>query len=328
MPPLLAVAYLEILRGGLEPGKGAALLACVVFSVACVASYGHVINDIFDVEADRRAGKCNHMADATRFQGLTASSTFLCLGFAPALIMPYSIAAIVLLTLNYLWPTLYSFPATRLKERGLAGVICDALGSHLTPTLLVIGLLGVPATSASDWFFLFAVTTWAAVLGVKGILHHQIIDRAGDIQAGTITFATRASTQWTSRFMRAFNLFVEMPASATLAIVVYPWAPLVAYAFIVYCTIEATKYRLGFQFALTSEAWGVRPSLPFTNEAFYVFWLPVAASLQMALDNPLWIWVPALHAVLFHATLTEQANSVRSVLKVAKLPHRLWRRNN
>lgn len=327
IPPLLAVAYLEIARGGTAPETGIPLLACLLFSIVCVASYGHVINDIFDADLDLIAGKRNHMAGANRLQRITTSLTFLFLGFAPALVFPYSTLALVLLGLNYLWPTLYSIPATRLKERGLAGVICDALGSHLTPTLFVIAMLGAPAAAERDLLFPMAIATWATVLGIKGILHHQIVDLANDVQSGTVTFVMRSGTGWTSRFMSAFNLLAEMPVSAALAAVVFPWAPLVAWAFIAYCLIEAVKYRLGFQFALTSEAWSIRSSLPFTNEAFYVFWLPMAASVQLALADPAWIWILMLHAGLFHATLTEQARSIGSIVKVADLPNR-WRRNN
>ena len=49
IPPLVAIVYLEIL--GLDIGglKAISLLVAFLWSVMCVASYGHVINDIFDV---------------------------------------------------------------------------------------------------------------------------------------------------------------------------------------------------------------------------------------------------------------------------------------
>lgn len=36
----------------------------------------------------------------------------------------------------------YSLPPVRLKIRGLAGVLADALGAHLFPDLLVVSLIG------------------------------------------------------------------------------------------------------------------------------------------------------------------------------------------
>src|SRR5258708_38908653 len=63
IPPLLAVAYLEILRFGVAPHDAGRLLASGLLSIFCVAIYGHVVNDIFDVEADRLANKVNRLAD-------------------------------------------------------------------------------------------------------------------------------------------------------------------------------------------------------------------------------------------------------------------------
>src|SRR5262249_52325561 len=61
-PPLLAVAYVQILRLELGLGPASLFLGCYLFSIACVAAYGHVINDVFDVQVDQRAGKPNSMA--------------------------------------------------------------------------------------------------------------------------------------------------------------------------------------------------------------------------------------------------------------------------
>src|SRR5262249_23528237 len=119
IPPLLAVAYVQILLGGLDLGRAVLLLGCFLFSVACVAAYGHVINDIFDLEADRLAGKPNAMARLRRGRPAALAAAFLVAGFLPGIFAGYSIAAACLLFLNYLWPTVYSVPGIRLKERGL-----------------------------------------------------------------------------------------------------------------------------------------------------------------------------------------------------------------
>ena len=62
IPPLLAVVYLAILLQGIDIGRGVLLIVCFIVSVSCVAIYGHVINDAFDIAADQRAGKPNAMA--------------------------------------------------------------------------------------------------------------------------------------------------------------------------------------------------------------------------------------------------------------------------
>jgi 4-hydroxybenzoate polyprenyltransferase len=204
IPPLLAVAYLEILRFGLTPQPAARLLGCGLFSIFCVAIYGHVVNDIFDLKADRLANKVNRLAAMRPFSRVSLGGAFLAGGFLPALMAGYSIGVVSLLMLNYLWPTIYSVPITRLKEKGLFGVACDALGSHVTPTLFILALFATTTSdgpSAGQSAVPLVATVWAGVLGLKGILHHQIADRDSDIQSGTATFATRTSVESLQRFL-------------------------------------------------------------------------------------------------------------------------------
>ncbi len=325
VPPLLAVAYLDILRIGCDSSRGALLLACFLCSISGVASYGHVVNDAFDVEADLRAGKHNHMADASWTRRFLFCATFLAAGFAPALVAHYSIPTLILLAVNLLWPTIYSLPVVRLKERGIAGLACDALGSHVTPTLLALSMFGMTSPQ-SGLSFPVVMTIWAAALGIKGILHHQILDRANDIRSGTATFATRSRPERMSRFLTFFNLYFELPISAVLVFSTWGWAPFVAAAFVIYCVVEMIKYRLGFEFALTSEAWMIRRSVPFANESFYVLWLPLGAAVQLAASEPVWMWLPVVHALLFYPNVSAQIAELKAIIRVADLPNRLVHR--
>src|ERR1700689_5482009 len=62
IPTLPAIAYIDILRFGIAPDEAARLLVSALISICCVAIYGHVVNDIFDLEADRLANKVNRLA--------------------------------------------------------------------------------------------------------------------------------------------------------------------------------------------------------------------------------------------------------------------------
>lgn len=57
LPPLLAIAYAEILL--IHP-----IITVLTFllSISSVAAYGYIVNDIFDIEIDCKAGKSNAMA--------------------------------------------------------------------------------------------------------------------------------------------------------------------------------------------------------------------------------------------------------------------------
>jgi 4-hydroxybenzoate polyprenyltransferase len=328
LPPLLAVAYLGLLGGGGDSSRAGVLLGSYLFSICMLAAYGHVINDACDVEADLGAGKINAMADVSRPWRVCLCAALMAAGFAPTSLAPYSASTLVLLGLNFVWPTVYSVPGPRLKERGIAGLACDALGSHVTPTLIALSIFGTGSGPQSSRFFPAAAVAWAAALGIKGILHHQILDRANDLRSGTATFATKVRPERMSRFLTLFNLCVELPLSAWVVAVTGGWAPFVAASFAVYCALETAKYGLGFQFALTSEAWTVRRSVPFTNESFYVVWLPLAAVVQLAVVEPAWRWAPIAHVVLFYRNFSAQIQEIRAVFRIADLPNRVarWRR--
>jgi 4-hydroxybenzoate polyprenyltransferase/SAM-dependent methyltransferase len=314
IPPLLAIAYIDILRFGIAPNEAARLLVSALVSIFCVAVYGHVVNDIFDLEADRLANKVNRLAATRPARRLLLILGFLLAGFLPVLVTGYSIGAVSLLGLNYLWPTIYSIPALRLKERGLLGVACDALGSHITPTLFILALFATAAPSGLTVTALVA-TLWAALLGLKGILHHQIVDRDNDIQSGVATFATKADAATLQRFLTRFNLWAELPVSALFTLLVCPWFPLAIPAFVLYTGSEALKYRLGFQFALSTDPATVRPSAPFTNEMFYILWMPMAAAVQLGFEGPGFFWVPLLHAAVFREPLLRQLDDWRAMLQ-------------
>src|SRR5262249_9418421 len=155
-----------------------------------------------------------------------------------------------LLFLNYVWPTIYSLPIIRLKERGILGVLCDAAGSHITPTLLALAVFGSasPVTSSSPMAFPLVVSVWACALGIKGILYHQVADRENDVQAAVTTFATAAPPDQIECFLPRYNLWVELPISGVLVLVVFGWCPLAVGSFVIYCAVETLKYKLGFQF--------------------------------------------------------------------------------
>jgi 4-hydroxybenzoate polyprenyltransferase len=325
MPPLLAVAYIEILRFGIKPQPAARLLGCGLLSIFCVAIYGHVVNDIFDLEADRLAHKVNRLAAMRPLFRVLLAGAFLAAGFLPALMARYSIGVVLLLTLNYLWPTMYSVPITRLKEKGLFGVACDALGSHVTPTLFILALFATTTSdgpSAGRSAVPLVATVWAGVLGLKGILHHQIADRDGDIQSGTATFATRTSVESLQRFLTCYNLLIELPISALFTAMVSSWCPLAIAALVVYVGSEAIKHKLGFKCALSANPATIRASVPFTNEMFYVFWMPMAAATELGLDHPAFIWLPLLHMAIFREPLVQQVRDWRAIGENAILAYR------
>jgi len=327
IPPLLGISYLCILMEDFPAGTASRRLGCYLISIACVATYGHIVNDAFDVDADLRAHKFNPMSRLRWSSRALLAISFLVAGFLPSLIADYSGVSLMLLAANYLWPTIYSIPGIRLKERGLSGVVCDAMGSHVTPTLLLLSVFGLLQANASTGVraLASAATLWSAALGIKGILHHQILDRESDAGSGTNTFATNMELATILRFLARFNLWVELPISVALAAIVFRFCPLAAISLAVYIGLETLRFGLGERLVIGPDPRATRAIVPFTNELFYIWWLPMAAALQLALVHPVLWWLPGLHAGVFYMTLpmalTEMAFTRRVILGSLQRPY-------
>ena len=195
IPPVLAFCYASVLLYDVPPAAAARCIGLIVFVGLCAGSYGHLINDLFDIEADRQAGKENSLSRLASWQRYAACAVTLVLGFAPAALFHYSRLSLGLLAVEYLLPTVYSTPPFRLKERGAAGVLCDTMGAHVVPCLYTISVLasaGTAHSSAGPWWWLFPAcgAIWSLCLGIKGIIIHEYQDRADDMQAGVSTLAT------------------------------------------------------------------------------------------------------------------------------------------
>lgn len=326
IPPLLLVVYVELIRRHASLGTSVAAICVLVLCVSCVAAYGHVVNDWCDIADDERAGKPNAMRGVH-----VGRRTALCVGFIVAgfaVLAPFSDAwpARIALAVNFLWPTLYSIPGVRLKERGLLGVLSDAAGSHVTPTLFAFAVASMFDRAPANVIVLTAVLLWATALGIKGILYHQIADRANDEIAGVATFATGFDASRLFAVLARYNLLVELPASAFLTVVIAAFVPMAVGALIVYLTLESTKFALGFEFAVSSDARLRRASVPFANEMFYTFWLPLAAAVQLALDNVWFAWLPVLHGLLFREQIAVQIGDARAI--ISQLKARLMRESS
>ena len=119
-----------------QPWVPVSFFVSLLLALAPCAAYVSLVNDVTDRADDHRAGKTNRMAGRPAWQaalilaaplGVAAVFTILWLDDLP-LVVAYWCA----------WGafTLYSVPPFRLKRRGILGVVADASGAHLFPTLV------------------------------------------------------------------------------------------------------------------------------------------------------------------------------------------------
>ena len=275
------------------------------------AAYVSVINDLTDRDDDLAAGKANRLAGRSSF-------------FAAALIALTAGTGIVI---SYLWRhdaflltaylgawlafSLYSLPPFRFKKRGILGVLCDASGAHLFPTLVAVILAFRAAGRPLSVPWLVAVSAWAFAHGLRGILWHQLSDVEHDRRSGVRTFAERAPRA--AELLGTWVAFpVELIALAALLWLTGSAWPAAALAFYTGVTwLRVRRWRINPVIVTP------RPRFLIVLREYYDVFLPVSILIASSMRHPHdWI-VLAIHLVLF------PSRTLQAVRELAQLGREL-----
>ena len=313
VPPLVAAAALTVLPAT-DPGGRGLIRDLVLFIVAAigVAAFGHVVNDLADIRTDELAGKPNQLAGLSGGTQTAIVVATLAAGLLPWIWLPTSPAVWTLLAAEVMLLVVYSVRPIRLKDRSSAGVAADALYAYVVPVLLTIAVFTeVTGAERPSWLLLGAVTAWMSLMGLRGILWHQIGDLAHDRRAGVHTLATRIGAENGTRILGAVVVVELLAAAVSIAAVAdateAPWLVVLFAGYLVYRVFQMSL--------LWSEP--VRPAAyrsPVGRVRFLGFvllnefvekWLPVAALVALALRDPVLWFAVALHVVLFDDAATE-----------------------
>ena len=271
----------------------------LLLSMVPGAAFVSVINDYSDREEDRLAGKPN------RITGLPP--------FAIALLV--AIPAMAGLLFSWLWhddpPLLdsyaaawvafmiYSLPPFRFKTKGFAGVLCDACGSGLFPTLVAVLLVFRAAVRPVDIMWTATIATWSLAFGLRGILWHELKDAENDRKAGVRTFATRHSTHLVARIGALVVFPIELIAFAVLLERLR--APWTIAALVFYALFAALRIRF-WRMALVVVA--ARPNYFLVMHEYYIVFFPLALLITATLFETTDALALAAHVILFPGQLS------------------------
>jgi 4-hydroxybenzoate polyprenyltransferase len=155
----------------------------LIFSLTGTA-YGYLVNDLADVELDRRAGKSNV------FHGMSHTRAVLVVAVVFAVMVTCGLSFARrpdFLPLWIVWAvvaTSYSCPPVRLKERGALGLVATIVAQQPIPAAMAFAALGYLRT----WGAL-AFVAYITVRGICSDVGHQMRDRERDAATGARTFA-------------------------------------------------------------------------------------------------------------------------------------------
>jgi 4-hydroxybenzoate polyprenyltransferase len=310
-PPVLGLAYYLLATGNQVVPLGRALIAMIAFIAAFigVAGFGHVLNDLGDIDVDRAASKLNTVQGRNHFQTALMIVALLALSCLPWLILPANRWNLSLIGLQLLLLTIYALPPVRLKVRPISGVLTDALYAYTVPMLITWttwSQLGGQAKSQP--LLLAAIVPWSLFAGIRGILVHQDVDAANDDAAGVATFVTRYGHErsfWLlSRIVLPAEIvcFVLMTFAFSLELRFYFVAVVLLFGWRIFQLVYLWNIPVELPWRLTSEEAVTLYGSRFLGE-FYPAWFPVLTLAALCFRSPAYLALACMHLAIFKTGL-------------------------
>jgi hypothetical protein len=148
-----------------------------IFIVFGIGGIGYLINDFTDLQQDKLTQKRNIFLLFNKYQ--IATITACCIGFAllPWLVFPFTFFSLIFLMSEILLFIVYSCRPFRFKEKGILGLLTDALYAHLIPVVFAIYTFTLIKQPHLDvQLFFLPGFFWIFLFGFRNILKHQIED--------------------------------------------------------------------------------------------------------------------------------------------------------
>jgi 4-hydroxybenzoate polyprenyltransferase len=157
------------------------------------AGLGYVTNDLSDFKKDALAGKQNSVAQIGRLKIYAILALFIILAIAPWFYLPVDGLSLTLIVVELILFVVYAFPPFRFKEKGILGIITDALYAHVVPGVLASWTFYLVGGKNYKYLLLFMVLLiiWQFFSGVRNIFYHQIKDFDNDVKSGVKTLVTK-----------------------------------------------------------------------------------------------------------------------------------------
>jgi 4-hydroxybenzoate polyprenyltransferase len=290
-------------------------LGIVLLAIIVCAIFVSVINDYTDMEDDRIAGKTNRLTHLSLGKirliifGLLASGAVFCWYFRNQPVTIFFYAG------SWIAYSAYSFPPIRLKRRGWSGVLADASGAHLFPTLTILSAMSHSLLKPFPPELYLTAAGWNILFGLRGILWHQYTDRQNDLTSGVKTLATLLPSSVIARMelpilLLEITALVSMLWIAELQNLLYLFPVYLAYVWLI-----RKRMQLHPVIILVPE----KKEWIFLCLSFYQTILPLGLMILMSVQLPWVLLLIPIHILLFsndiRANLSITEDVVRNLLK-------------
>lgn len=293
--PILATMYASAFLLRVSIISLLPLVFIVLVALAACAAYVSFVNDFTDRADDMASGKTNRLVGKSSSFIWTLMASCILSGVAMAFYWRHDGLLLILYSGSWVAFTLYSFPPIRCKERSSLGVLADACGAHLFPTLLAVAVVFRWTRQPFDLIWLVSIGVWSFSFGIRGILWHQLSDLPYDESINLRTFA-RAHRRESLQRLGNFIIFpVELTAFAVMLLHTRCIVAITLLGF--YPVLNFLRGRLyGSSFCV------VEPKPKFHHilmHEYYEVFFPLVYILASANKHPVDAFVLVIHGLIF-----------------------------
>lgn len=274
VPLLLSFPYFFLLTDSISSEVAVYSIFCAYITTIGFAGIGYLTNDLADRKSDQLAGKSNALVNMPAGWIACLFIVFTGLALAPWLYLPVDKVSIGLIALELLLFVAYAFPPLRLKEKGILGVIVDALYAHVVPGILASWTFFlVTDQSYSNWtLFLLFMVGWQLVSGIRNIVSHQVKDVNNDLVSGEKTFITTVGEVKGQSLLKRFLVPLEMLTFLGFLVFLSLEIPYLPLVFLIHLPIAWVQFQRKRED--TSET-QLKHFTTLVLDQFYVLWLPL-----------------------------------------------------
>ncbi len=274
-----------------------AMLALFSLATICgFAATGYLLNDFFDRAKDLKAGKRNFLVNRSpAVIAVCFTGALLCL-LLPWLYLPFTTTSAALMALEIGLLLVYSLPPIRLKERGLAGIITDALYAHTVPVVLAAYTFSLAAQQHIPMLPFGLLIGWQTLSGIRNILLHQYDDINADARADSKNWVASVNS---NTFLGAISYLIAAEIIVSLCFFVLlairqPGFWFCVVLIIAWGLVALNTYLQKRRIDLADEKTKYYPN------NVYEKWLPAAVLLILAVGQIAFTAILVVHVWLFN----------------------------
>lgn len=292
-PPILGIAYLGVLLNQSELKMVWFKLLMFFISFLFTAAFGFFLNDIFDIDIDRKVRKINFVRRFSKSTRVLMIIIVVVGSIIPWIYLNHRLGFIIFI-FQMILLIVYSSPPIRLKNFPVLSVITDAFYSSFLPSIIAV-LLFVPVLLNLNHYN-YGLSLLLIVMffrGLRNILIHHIIDSRYDKHINTGNFALKFGIK---KSMSIIKIIVIIEIS-TFAIILFQ-IPAPFFEYSIYFLTFALLYFIFKIYDVKNKDKNKLDKIQFLND-FYEDLIPLFILILLCMQDYRYLLLLVVHIIIF-----------------------------